>query len=137
MHLTGAPARDVEVFVIQAQVDVSDQRWHRRKPFEQIWQIIGIGWLRIDGDGFLGLECAVIIAPPGEDRTLKVGGVYDNPAEPVLFDRVMGRADFQCHLVVFTQINRLDIGPVAQVPEMDAVTVFVRKQVFGHYPVSN
>ena len=132
MHLAQPPAGDIKVFVIEAEVDVGDQRRHRAKAFEQVRQVVGIRRDGVDGDRLFRLPFAVFIAPPGKDRALQVGGVDHHAAEPVFPDRVVGGADFQRHLVVLAKVQRLDHLACAQIPEVDGVAVFVAQQVFGH-----
>ena len=47
----------------------------------------------------------------------------------------MGGANFQCHLIIFTKIYRLDILARAQIPKMDGVAIFVGQQILSHYAV--
>src|SRR6056297_1325111 len=102
MHLSQSPACDVEVFVIEAEVDVRDQWWHRAEALQEWWQIFSVFWAWINGDDLLGLPHPVVIAPPCEDRALQVGGVHDHTAEAVGLGRIMRGPDFQRHLVILT-----------------------------------
>src|ERR1700731_986699 len=47
----------------------------------------------------------------------------------------MRRTDFQRHLVVGAEIDRLNIAAIPKVPEMDPVAVFVREEILRHDPV--
>src|SRR5579863_548292 len=47
----------------------------------------------------------------------------------------MRRADFERHLVIGAEIDRLHIAPGPQIPEVEVVAVLVREQVFRNDPV--
>ncbi len=53
------------------------------ETLQQRRQVFGLCRPRVDGDGLLGLPLALLVAPPGEDRSLQVGGIDHNAAEPV------------------------------------------------------
>ena len=44
----------------------------------------------------------------------------------------MRGANFQRHLVVGAEVDGLDVAPGPQIPEVDAVAVFVRQQILRH-----
>ena len=125
MHLSKAPAGDIEVFVIKAQVDVGDQRRHRAKAFQKLGQILWVFWTRINGDDLFGLPFAVVGTPPCKDRALQVGGIHHNTTEAIGLGRIMRRADFQRHLIVFTKVDGLNVLARTQIPEVDRVAVFI------------
>src|SRR5258708_27321711 len=52
-----------------------------------------------------------------------------------LFRSVVSGAHFQCHLMVGAEIDGLDVTPGPQIPEVNPMAVFVRKQVLRHDPV--
>ena len=131
MHLAQPPAGDIEIFVVQAQVDIGDQRRHGLEPLQQGRQVLCFFGARVDGDGLLGLPFAIVVPPPCEDGPLQVGGVDHHAAETIRLGRVMGGPDFQRHLVVFAQVDGLDVLALAQVPEVDRVAVFVAEQILG------
>jgi hypothetical protein len=133
-HLAGAPAGDVEKLVIHGEVDVGDQRRHCAKPLQQRRQLLlrrGLGW---DRRGLLDVKLAAL-APPGPDRAFEICGVDHDAQKAVLANGIMRGTDFQRHLVVGAEIDRLDIAAIPQVPEMDPVAVFVREEIRRHDPV--
>jgi hypothetical protein len=135
VHFALAPAGDIQVLVIQAEIDVCDKRGDRAKPGQKRRQIFSISRLRRDCDGLLCFKGPVFVPPPGKDRTFQIGRVDDDAHKTILFDWIMGRADFQRHLMVFAQINRLNVFAAAQIPEVDLVAIFVAEQVFCNDPV--
>src|ERR1700733_5136348 len=128
-HLACSPARDVEELVVQREVDVADQRRRRAKALQQRRQLLFGRRLRQDCRCLLDMELAVL-APPRPNRAFKIGCVNDDTQKTVFADRVMRRADFERHLVIGAEIDRLHVAPRAQLPEMEMVAVFVREQVF-------
>src|SRR6202041_1372079 len=48
---------------------------------------------------------------------------------------IMSGAYFQGHLMVGTEINRLNVTSGSQIPEMDPMAVFVREKILRHDPV--
>src|ERR1700733_1665784 len=74
-------------------------------------------------------------APPSPNRAFQVRGVDYDTQKTVLAHRVMRRADFERHLVVGAEIDRLHIAPRTQIPEVEMVAVFVREQVLCDDPV--
>ena len=67
--------------------------------------------------------------PPGPDRAFKVRRIDYHAEESVFAHRIVRRPDLQWHLVVGAEIDRLDVAPGPQVPEVDLVAILVRQQV--------
>ncbi len=70
MHLAQAPTGDIKVFIVKAQVDISDQGWHGSEAFKQIRKVFWIFRAWIDRDRLLGLPHTIITTPPGKNRAL-------------------------------------------------------------------
>ena len=81
------------------------------------------------------MELAVFA--PGPDRAFEIGRVDHDADEPVFARRVVRGPHFERHLMIRAEIDRLHVAPRAQVPEMQAMPVFVREQILGHDPFSN
>ena len=76
-----------------------------------------------------------IIPLPQPDRCREVFERNDNSGKAKRPRRVMRRAQFQNHLMFFTEINRLLVLPLSKVPNVQLVTVTTGKQMFRIEPV--
>ena len=63
---------------------------------------------------------AVRLALPAEDRGGEIRQADDRGDEAVGPRRVVGRAQLEDDLVLFAQVERLHVAPLAQIPEMEA-----------------
>ena len=59
----------------------------------------------------------------------KVFRAYDHAAETVVASRVVSRSQFQGHLVLRSQVNRLLVGALSHVPEIDVMPVVLSYDV--------
>ena len=82
----------------------------------------------------LDVELAAF-APPGPDRAFEVRGVDHNAQEPVFANGIVRGPHLERHLVVGSEIDRLDVAAGAEVPEVDPMAILVREQILRHDPV--
>src|SRR5579883_490294 len=133
-HFTGAPTRDVKETVIQRQINVTHQGRHGTKPLQKRGQLLlgcRLGW---DRCCLLDVEFRAL-SPPSPDRGLEVGRIDDNADESIFPYGIMSRANLERHLMVGAEIDSLHMASSPQIPEMDAVTIFVGKQVLRNETV--
>ncbi len=57
------------------------------------------------------------------------------PAKPYALPRVVRRAQLQDHLMLGAEIERLQVAPLAQVPDVEGVTVLSAQQQLGIHAV--
>lgn len=130
-HLSGPPAGDVEKPIIKGEVDVSDQGRHSFETLEQGRELFGISRLGGDLDNLADLPFAGFVVPkPDRGTQILQRNHYTN--EPVGFPWIMSRPHLEDHLLLLAQIKRLHVTPLAQVPDVQVVSVSALKELFRH-----
>jgi hypothetical protein len=100
------------------------KRRHGTEPLQQRWQLVFGRRLRWDRRRLFDVELAAF-SPPGPDRAFEVRGVDHDAQEAVLAHRIVCGPHLQRHLVVGTEIDRLDVSPGPEIPEMDVMAISV------------
>ena len=118
----GTPAGYIQEPVIQGQIQIGNQRRHLAQGFQGRRQQFRIGRFRRHLDDFGDGPLAILLIP-GPNRGRQVGGIDHYADEPVGLGRVMGRAQFQHHLILLAQIHLLQVAAAAQVPEVYLMAV--------------
>ena len=90
--------------------------------------------VRRDRRRLLDVELAAF-APPGPDRAFEVRSVDHDTHEPVLAYGIVRGPHLKGHLVVGAKIDRLDVAPCPEIPEVDAMAILVGEQIFRHDPI--
>ena len=75
------------------------------------------------------------VAPPGPDRAFEIRAVDHDAQEPVLAYRIVRGSHLERHLMVGAKIDRLDVAPGPEIPEVDPMAILVREQILRHDPV--
>ena len=130
-QLAGSPTGHVQKFVVEREVDIRHQRRNGTEAFQKRRQHVRVRLFRRDRCGFLDPEFFAV-TPPGPDRTFEIGRVDDNAEEAVFAGGIVCGTHFEGHLVIGAEIDRLNVAARSQVPEVNAVAVLVREQVFGN-----
>ena len=54
------------------------------------------------------------------------------PKKPYSLHRIVRGTNLERHLMIGAEIDGLDVAPRSQIPEMDAMAIFVGQQVLWH-----
>ena len=100
-------------------------------PLKQRGEFLGIGWLRRDLDDFLNLPCSVLPMPE-PNRGAQILERDDDTCKSVCLRRVVRRAHLKNHLVLLAEVKRLNMAPLAQIPNMQLMTVSALQELFGN-----
>src|SRR5580704_5733378 len=131
LQVTGAETRDVQKFVVEAQVDVGNQRRHRLERLERGRQQAFIGGLGGDFDHLANFPVAAV-AIPQPNRGRQILGRDDHTDEAESLGRVVRWPQLERHLILGADVERLQMPPVAQIPDMNRMPILVAEQQFGH-----
>src|SRR6266478_3988966 len=121
-QFASSPTGYIKPFIIKRQVKVGNEGWNRLETLQQRRQQIRVRRLSRNFDYFCCTPMT-IIALPQPDRRREVLQGNDNSGKAKRPRRVMRRAQFQNHLMFFTEINRLLVLPLSKVPNVQLVTV--------------
>ena len=132
LELAGAPARDVEHAVVDGEVDVGDQRRDGAEGLQR-----GRQQLRVRG---LGRDRDHLVARPtcrrrGASARPTPTGPRSTPPPRRTPRSPRGswrRAQLQHHLVLRTEVDRLQVPALGEVPEVQRVAVLLAQQQLGH-----
>ena len=133
-HVSGAPAGNVEEAVVHRQVDVGDQRSDGLEALQHRRQQVGIGGLGRDLDDLFHRPF-VAVAIPGPDRGREILEADDTADEAIGLGRIMCRAQFEHQLVLFAEVDLLQMLALVEVPEVQPASIFAAEQDLRNEPV--
>src|SRR5258708_15579966 len=133
-RLARAPAGGVESLVVHGTVQVGQQRRNSAEPLQNRRQQLRSRWLGRDLDNFLRVPLIAVLEPK-PDGARQILQRNHHARESVRLRRIVRRAELQNHLVLRAEVNRLQAAPLAQVEEVQAVSVLARQQLFGNNSV--
>ena len=112
------------------------------KPFRSGGSCSGSAGRGRNLDDFLYLPLAILIilivrTMPEPYRTRQVLKRHDHSNKAVSFRGIVSRTKLQNHLLLRSQIKRLHMPPLAQVKEINAVSVLFGEQRLGIHAVLN
>src|SRR6266446_8668360 len=133
-HFPCAPAGDVKKPIVYGEINIGDERRHRFEALKQRRELLGIGWLSRDLDHFLNLPGSVLPMPE-PNRGAQILERDDDTRKSICLGGVVRGAQFENHLVLLAKLERLDMTPLAQIPNMHLMTVSALQEFFGHNAV--
>src|SRR6266498_2458568 len=138
-HLAGSPAGDVQEPVVHREVDITHERGDGVERFEGRREDVRIRRLRRNRDDLLYLPTATVragllVPVPHPDGGFEVRRIHHDTHEPVRLRRVVGGTQLEDDLMVLTEVDRLDVAPLPQVPEVQGMAVLVAQQQLGIEP---
>ena len=131
-ELSGAPARHVEKAIVNRQIDIGYERCDGLETLEERRQLFRVRRFGGNLDHSLHRPRTRSGVPvPQPDRRRQVLQRQDDAGESVGASWIVGRPQFEHHLLFGAEIELLQMTPSAQVPHVQAASVLAREQELG------
>src|SRR6516165_8058794 len=134
MEIAGAPAGDIEIFVVDREIDIGNERRAGLETFERWRQQVGIGRLGRDLNDLPGFP-DIAFAIPGPDRRRQIFQAQHAVDKTIGLGRVVRRPQLENQLMLGAEIDLLQVLAAVEIPEMQLVAVLPSEQQLGHEAV--